>query len=156
MTIQEYNSSDIKNILPLLLLGDESVEMIRRYIFTGRIFAGYVGSSIVAVCVTIELADGRIEVKNLAVAPEMQRKGIGRAMLNHVESVFPGKRFCLGTGETPSTLRFYHACGYRYSHRIENFFVDNYPHPIIEDGIRLKDMLYLEKESSYCLPYSQD
>lgn len=38
------------------------------------------------------------------------------------------------------------SCGYSYSHRIAGFFTDNYPGPIIEDGVRLKDMLYLSKQ----------
>ena len=66
-------------------------------------------------------------------------------MLEYVEALFPEKIFRLGTGETPSTLRFYHNCGYRYSHRIPDFFTDNYDHAIVEEGVLLKDMVYLRK-----------
>ncbi len=50
----------------------------------------------------------------------------------------------MGTGDVPSTVGFYRHCGFVYSHRIGNFFIDNYDHPIVEDGIRLKDMVYLK------------
>lgn len=50
------------------------------------------------------------------------------------------------TGDVPSTIGFYKSCGFEYSHRIENFFTDNYDHQIIEDGVLLKDMIYLKKE----------
>ncbi len=30
------------------------------------------------------------------------------------------------------------------SHRAETFFINHYDHPIIEDGIQLKDMVYLK------------
>ncbi len=50
----------------------------------------------------------------------------------------------VGTGDVPSTVGFYLHCGFTYSHRVENFFTDHYDHPIIEDGIRLKDMVYLK------------
>ena len=147
LKIEEY-SGDIKPIMPLLLLGDESYEMISRYIHAGRIFAGYVDNEATAVCVVIEDSDNWIEIKNLAVATKMQRQGIGRAMLAYAESKYPGKSVRLGTGETPSTLRFYESCGYKYSHRIADFFIDNYEHPIIEEGVRLKDMLYLVKDNT--------
>ncbi len=139
-------SGDIERIMPLLLLGDESEEMIRRYIFSGNIFVGTDDGRIIAVCVAVEDADGWIEIKNLAVSPLRQRQGIGSAMLTYVEMQYPGERFRLGTGETPSTLHFYNSCGYHYSHSIKNFFIDNYDHPIVEDGIQLRDMLYLVKE----------
>lgn len=45
-----------------------------------------------------------------------------------------------------SMLAFYGHCGFTYSHRIPDFFLKNYPHPIIEDGILLKDMIYLQKQ----------
>lgn len=67
-------------------------------------------------------------------------------MLEYIEHLNSGKTIILGTGETPSTLSFYQACGYTYSHRIPNFFTANYDHPIIEDGIMLKDMVYLCKK----------
>ena len=56
------------------------------------------------------------------------------------------RRLLVGTGETPLTISFYKNCGFRESHRVKNFFIDNYDHPIFEDGIQLKDMIYLEME----------
>ena len=52
----------------------------------------------------------------------------------------------VGTGDTPSTLSFYEHCGFRISHRLKNFFTDNYDHPIYEDGKLLTDMVYLRKD----------
>jgi hypothetical protein len=52
----------------------------------------------------------------------------------------------VGTGETPSILRFYKNCGFEYSHRVKDFFTDNYDHPIIEEGVRLADMVYFSKK----------
>ena len=86
-----------------------------------------------------------MEVKNLAVYPECRRKGYGRSLLEFVEKRYADCAFQLGTGETPSVLRFYERCGYRYSHRVPDFFTDNYDHPIVEEGVLLRDMLYFEK-----------
>ncbi len=137
---------DKRRFLPLLLIGDECEAMIDRYLERGRLFVGFLDSSAVSVCVVTVESEDIVEVKNLAVNPRYQRRGIGRRMLGNVEKLYAGKTIIIGTGETPSTLRFYQSCGYRYSHRIAGFFTDNYPGPIIEDGVRLKDMLYLSKQ----------
>ena len=41
---------------------------------------------------------------------------------------------------------FYEKCGFRRSHIIPNFFIDNYDHPIYECGKQLIDMVYLQKK----------
>ena len=51
----------------------------------------------------------------------------------------------VGTGDSQLTLPFYKKCGFIESHRIKNFFTDNYDHPIFECGVQLIDMVYLEK-----------
>lgn len=139
-------SGDKEAFLDLLLIGDEQEDMIARYLSRGRLFVGETGEEAVAVCVVTMEEEGVAEVKNLAVRPEFQRRGHGSEMLRFVESMFPGCKLRLGTGETPSTLAFYHRCGFRYSHRVAGFFTDNYDHPIIEEGVLLTDMVYLEKE----------
>jgi len=41
---------------------------------------------------------------------------------------------------------FYERCGFTVSHRVENFFVDHYDHPIFDGGEQLVDMIYLRQE----------
>ena len=52
----------------------------------------------------------------------------------------------VGTGDSPLTIPFYEKCGFIRTRIIRNFFTDNYDHPIYEDGIRLVDMIYLQKK----------
>lgn len=144
LRIEEIRS-DKRRYMPLLLIGDESEVMIERYLDRGRLFVGMIGDDTVAVTVVTEEADGWIEVKNLAVDSAFRRRGIGCTMLAHAESQYPEHDIRLGTGETPSTLRFYKSCGYKVSHIIPDFFTDNYDHPIIEEGVTLRDMIYLSK-----------
>ena len=139
------NDSNKKQYLPLLLIGDESEAMIDRYLDSGTLYVGFSNGKPIAVCVTLNLDPNTVEIKNLAVEAEYRRHGYGRRMLEYIESQHSNKKIILGTGETPSTLRFYKSCGYSYSHRIPNFFTDNYPTPIIEEGVTLRDMIYLKK-----------
>ncbi|HBL71450.1 MAG TPA: GNAT family N-acetyltransferase, partial [Bacteroidales bacterium] len=43
-------------------------------------------------------------------------------------------------------LSFYKSCGFVTSHRVENFFTDNYDHLMYDGDIQLVDMVYLKKE----------
>ena len=52
----------------------------------------------------------------------------------------------VGTGDSPVTLNFYTKCGFVRSHTVKDFFVDNYDHPIYENGRQLVDMVYLKKD----------
>lgn len=144
-TITEVDN-DKKQYLPLLLIGDESETMIDRYLDCGTLYVGILNGKPIAVCVTVNLDADTVEIKNLAVKDEYRQHGYGRRMLEYAESQHSDKTIILGTGETPSTLRFYESCGYCYSHRIPDFFTDNYPAPIIEEGVTLRDMIYLKKQ----------
>lgn len=135
-----------KDFLDLLLIGDEQESMIDRYLESGEMFVGYTEGKAVAVCVVARELPGEIEVKNLAVYEEFRRKGYGRAMLEYVERECGASTVWLGTGESPTTLNFYISCGYSFSHRIPDFFTNNYDNPVIDEGVILKDMVYLKKQ----------
>ena len=131
--------------MPLLLLGDEQEEMVRRYLDRGVLYVMEEAGESTAVCLVTEEGPGVYEIKNLAVAPGFRRQGRGRAMVEHACAACPGDVMLVGTGETPSTLRFYRSCGFVPSHRVENFFTDHYDHPIVEEGVVLRDMVYLKR-----------
>ena len=112
-----------KQYLDLLLLADEQESMIDRYLKRGDMFVLAENNEVKASCVITEEGKGIYEIKNIAVYPH--------TML-------------VGTGDSPITIAFYKNCGFIYSHRIPNFFTDNYEHPIFEAGKQLKDMIYLK------------
>ena len=134
-------SDNKRAFLPLLLLGDEQEEMINRYLDRGTLWALYDGGVLRCVCVVTEEGDGDFEIKNLAVAPGSQRRGYGRAMVEHAARQCRGRRLLAGTGDSPLTVPFYQACGFQEDHRIPNFFTESYDHPIYEAGRRLVDMV---------------
>lgn len=144
MTIREI-TEEKKRYLALLLLADEEERMIDRYLERGRLFV-LSDPEVKTVCVVTDEGDGVAEIKNLATAPEAQRQGYGRRMVANVAALCRGRFLTLrvGTGESPLTLLFYEACGFRRVGVIENFFLDHYDHPIIEAGKLLRDMVVLE------------
>lgn len=147
MIIKEIHT-DKKRFLPLLLLGDEQEDMIDRYLPYSMMFVLYDGAVAIGECVVQDLGKGIVEIKNIAIIPEYQHRGYGRMMIDFVESRFRITHSVLqvGTGDSPLTIPFYEKCGFIRTRIIKNFFTDNYDHPIYEDGIRLIDMIYLQKK----------
>jgi len=135
-----------KQYLNLLLLADEQEDMIDRYLTRGEMFV-VEENSVKAECVVTREDTGVYEIKNIAVRPECQRKGYGRALIDFVFNHYADlKTLLVGTGDTEHILSFYGSCGFTEDHRIKNFFTDNYDHPIIEDGKQLIDMVVLKRE----------
>lgn len=137
-----------KRYLKLLLLGDEQESMIDRYLERGdmSVMLDSYGRAI-AVAVMTDEGGGVCELKNIAVAPDCQRKGYGATLVKHLCNGCKGKyhTMLVGTGSTAGTLKFYERCGFTYSHTVKDFFTDNYDHKIIEDGKELRDMIYLKR-----------
>ena len=135
-----------KQHLDLLLLADEQESMIDCYLQRGTMYV-LEDNGVQGVCVVTNEGAGVLEVKNIAIRPEAQKRGYGKTMLNFVSDTYKGRFHTLlvGTGDSPLTIPFYEKCGFTYSHRIENFFTDHYDHPIFECGVQLTDMVYLKK-----------
>lgn len=133
-----------KQFLPLLLLADEQESMIDRYLDRGTMYV-LDDEGIKGACVVSDEGNGILEIKNIAVHPAYQRRGYGKALIDFIIRKYRGKYSLLqlGTGESPSTIGFYEKCGFIRSHTVKDFFTDNYERPIYEDGILLKDMIYL-------------
>lgn len=136
-----------KDYLPLLILADEQENMIDRYLERGTMYV-LDDYGVKAECVVTDEGNGVLEIKNIAVDPSFQKMGYGKSLIEFVEKQYAGKYSVLqvGTGDSPLTLPFYEKCGFECSHIVEDFFTDNYNHPIFENGVQLKDMIYLRKK----------
>lgn len=136
-----------KQYLDLLLLADEQEDMIDRYLEKGTMFI-LEDNGIKAECVVLDVGDGVLEIKNIATNPKFHGKGYGKILIEFIADKYHGEFELLqvGTGDSPLTVPFYEKCGFIRSHRIKNFFVDNYDHPIYECGIQLVDMVYLQRK----------
>ena len=137
-----------KQYLELLLLADEQEDMIDRYLGKGKMYILTDENTVKAECVVTDEGGGVLEIKNIAVKPEFQGRGYGKAMISFIEEKYRENFSILqvGTGDSPLTIPFYESCGFSRSHIIKDFFVDNYEKPIFECGVRLRDMVYLRKK----------
>lgn len=141
----EKVTGEKKQYLDLLLLADEQEDMIDKYLERGEMFV-LDDHGVKAECVITKESEGVYELKNIAVLPNYQRKGYGKYLIEFLVKHFSDCNVLfVGTGDCPSTLSFYHNCGFTESHRVKNFFVDNYNHLMFEDGIQLVDMVYLKR-----------
>lgn len=135
-----------KEYIDLLLLADEQEDMIDKYLERGEMFV-LDDNGVKGECVVTKESDGVYELKNIAVYPEYQHRGYGRALIEFLLFRYTDcKTMLVGTGDSPSILDFYKSCGFVESHRISNFFIDNYDHPMYENGEQLIDMVYLKRE----------
>ena len=135
-----------KDYRDLLLLADEQENMIDKYLGHGEMFV-LEDDGAKAECVVTKEADGIYELKNIAVVPDCQRRGYGKMLIEFLFTYYTDCTTLLaGTGDSPDILNFYGRCGFKQSHRIKNFFTDNYDHPMFENGKQLIDMIYLKKE----------
>lgn len=72
--------TDKKKYLPLLLLADEQEDMIDRYLERGTMYV-LEEDGVKAECVVTDEGDGILEIKSLAVEPDFQGQGYGKALI---------------------------------------------------------------------------
>ncbi|MEA4965367.1 MAG: GNAT family N-acetyltransferase [Oscillospiraceae bacterium] len=136
-----------KQYMDLLFLADEQEEMIDRYLDQGDMFV-LLDPEAVGECVVCDLGNGVFEIKNIATKPSVHGRGYGSALIEFVMRHYWDRcrQMLVGTGDSPLTVPFYKKCGFQEHHRLKNFFIDHYDHPIFECGVQLVDMVYLSRE----------
>ena len=142
-----YEVKDNKrDYMSLLFLADEQEDMIEKYLDKGTMYV-LDDDGIKGECVVTDEGNGILEIKNIATSPEFQGKGYGKLLIDFIADKYAGIYTTLqvGTGDSPLTIPFYEKCGFKRHHLIKNFFLDNYDHPIFEEGVQLIDMVYLRK-----------
>lgn len=135
-----------KRYIDLLLLGDEDEKTIDKYLERGEMYI-LDDNGIKAECVVTDEGNKTLEIKNIAVSPKFQKHGYGKKLIEFITEKY-SENFSViqaGTGDSPLTIPFYEKCGFKKSHIVKNFFIDNYKNPIYEEGVQLIDMIYLQK-----------
>ena len=141
-------SENKDDFMDLLLLGDEQENMIKKYLYIGDLFALYDNDDLKTVSVVTKEDNETYEIKNIATYETYHGKGYGTYMLKYIIEEYRNKckKILLGTGDIGKILAYYEKFGFIFSHKIKNFFIDNYDHEMFEDGKQLIDMIYLKLE----------
>ena len=83
-----------KQYLALLLLADEQEDMIDRYLERGSMYV-LEDDGVKAECVVTDEGGGVLELKNIAVEPDFQGKGYGKALVDFLIRAYAGQYTCL-------------------------------------------------------------
>jgi aminoglycoside 6'-N-acetyltransferase I len=152
MSNSEIRQLDKDEAIPydLLLLADETVESINKYIFECEIYVLEQENRIIALYALQGLNQEEVEIKNIAVTKECQDQGIGKLLLKDATERARARgfeRIIIGTGDVLGIpMCFYLKEGFeRYAVK-KDFFIHNFPRPIYEQGVQLIDMIMLKKD----------
>jgi ribosomal protein S18 acetylase RimI-like enzyme len=144
--------------MDLLLLADESPEQVAGYIDLGTLYIAREGdddNDAAAAGLALVIPDGdgtEAELKSVAVREDRQGRGIARAMLAEVidrQRRAGVRRMTVATGTSSlGPLALYQKLGFRLLRVDRDFFSPErgYPDEIWENGIRLRDMVWLDLE----------
>ncbi|ACA41871.1 GNAT family N-acetyltransferase [Lysinibacillus sphaericus] len=135
--------------LPQLLLADESEEAIQKYLDEGTLFEVKCGENLAGVALLIPQSNTTIELKNIAIVPKFQGKGLGKEVLRQLTTFCEKEGYetlLVGTANSSiDNIAFYQKAGFRMESIEKDFFRD-YPEPIYENGIRALDMIFFTKQ----------
>jgi len=132
----------------LLLLADPSVTMINSYLPFSDVYVLEQKKQVIAVYVLLKDNDA-MEIKNIAVSPAHQGKGLGKILLQDAaQRARAGgfRKLCIGTGNSSiAQLYLYQRQGFEITAVRKNYFTTHYSEPIYENGIQCRHMIVLEK-----------
>jgi aminoglycoside 6'-N-acetyltransferase I len=138
----------------LLLHADETRQAINTYLFDSEVYIAKLPETeeIVGVVCLLSIDANVLELKNIAISEMYRGKGLGSSLIEEAVRIAASKGYgeiIVGTGTADcaaAQIRFYERNGFSKFGIRENFFIENYPEPIYENGVRLKDMLMLKRQ----------
>lgn len=148
LDLKEENSPE--KFWDLLLLADPSKALVSEYLAEGRLYSASWDGVTVGVFVLVPVEETLWELKNIAVSPEWQGKGVGKALLAEAITAarsLGAEKLEVGTGNSSiGQLAYYQKAGFRLDRIAKNYFTLNYDEPIYENGIQCRDMVFFKMD----------
>jgi len=145
--------------LPLFYVADDSSTEIQSTYQLGDLYAlDDAAGNPAGIVLAIPLDEDEIEFKTVAVASALQRQGVGRQLLATVLADLWQRGICrvvVGTSTSNiGALAFYQRLGFRMWRVERDFFSAQrgYPVGLEENGIPVRDMLWLDQDTGDSRP----
>lgn len=145
--------------LPLLSLADDSAKQVRSYYQEGTLYAlDDAAGRPVGITLALPGPDGVVELKAVAIDASLQGQGVGKRLLLAVLDQLRKSsvtRVIVGTGNSGiGQLVYYQKVGFRLWKIERDFFSAErgYPDGIEENGILLRDMVWMDQDLSSSEP----
>lgn len=87
MEIVKIVDADKTKYMDLLLIADEQVDMIEKYLYRSEMFA-LCDNDVKAICVVTQEQSGVYEIKNIVTVPNYQRTGYGQHLISFIADYF--------------------------------------------------------------------
>ncbi|MBD2753472.1 GNAT family N-acetyltransferase [Spirosoma validum] len=135
----------------LLLLADENQALIDQYLPDSQVYMVEIDEKVVGVGV-LQTNGIAGEIMNIAIAPDSQRNGLGRALLRALTEAATHQAvqwLRIATGNSGiGQLALYQQEGFDLIAIDRDYFLRNYPEPIWENRIQCKHQVIFEKHLS--------
>jgi ribosomal protein S18 acetylase RimI-like enzyme len=132
------------------MIADPSKELIDHYLENGTLYTAEANEEVIAAYVLNQTSPDVVEIKNIAVIPALQGRGIGRRAIKDAvlrAHSMGAVTLSVSTGNSSlSQLAFYQKCGFRIIGVERDFFIRHYPETILENGIVCRDRILLERD----------
>jgi GNAT superfamily N-acetyltransferase len=137
---------------PLFELAEDSADELDSYIDAGRVLVARARGDVVGHLQLTETGRAdELEIKNMAVLPDHQRHGVGRALMAAALDVARAEHRSTVVVATAAAdignLRFYQRLGFRMRSIERDAFTEatGYAPGIVLDGIELRDRVWLDR-----------
>ena len=148
----EEHTGPRAELRPLFELAEDSAEALDGYLHAGRVLVAVDGDRIVGhLQLTGADDESAVEIKNMAVAPSHQGRGLGRALVEAAVALAREGRSTLLVATAAAdvgNLRFYQRLGFRMRSIERDAFTaaTGYPPGLEIDGIELRDRVWLDRD----------
>ncbi|WP_170289357.1 GNAT family N-acetyltransferase [Metabacillus lacus] len=150
MILIKASSEEKSHFMNLMLLADESENMINKYLGACDVYAAFgKDTEAIAAAAVQRKGEKSAEIMNMAVRENLQGRGIGKAMLTSLLQELKKEnvtRVMVGTANSSlDNIAFYQKAGFRMKEIRRDYFLA-YPEIIVENGIRALDMIVFQQE----------
>ena len=133
----------------LLLLADPDEDQIRTYWHPTRALVLLKDDGLVGILAWKEIEKGVGEICNIAIHPNQQGQGLGKLLLQAVETHSTTSHISEWQIATANSsigqLALYQKQGFQLFEVVWNYFLEHYPEPIFEHGIQALHQMRLRK-----------